>query len=78
MKSGDNRSNFVATDFQKVVLAMIRTDDGRTYFKVNISNDREVVESNAPKPAPSVAPYERNAKPGILFPKCLVRKKENC
>ena len=78
MKSGDNSSNFSATDFQKVVLAMIYSD-GRTYFKVNISNDREVVESQAPKPAPrSVAPYERNAKPGILFPKCLVRKKENC
>ena len=78
MKSGDNSSTFSATDFQKVVLAMVHTDQG-TYFKVNVSNDREVVESQAPKPAPrSVAPYEPNAKPGILFPKSLLRKKDNC
>ena len=39
MKSKDGRSNFVATDFSKLVLAMIKKGD-RTYFKVSVKDDK--------------------------------------
>lgn len=39
MKSKDGRSNFVATDFSKLVLAMIKNGD-RTYFKVSVKDDK--------------------------------------
>jgi len=42
MRSKDGRSNFVATDFRKLVLAMIKKDD-RTYFKVSVQEDKESV-----------------------------------
>lgn len=41
MKSGDSRSNFVATDFESVVLAMVKKGQ-KTYFKVS-TKDREVI-----------------------------------
>jgi hypothetical protein len=41
MKSGTGKSNFVAVDFQKLVLAMTRVN-GKTWFKVNTSNQKEV------------------------------------
>ena len=44
MKSGESKSNFVATDFQKLVLAMVKSN-GRTYLKVSTSNNKEVVTS---------------------------------
>ncbi len=40
MKSGGSQSNFVASDFETLVLAMIKKD-GKTYFKVNVK-DRKV------------------------------------
>jgi hypothetical protein len=39
MKSDDGRSNFVANDFQKLILAMIKKGD-RTYFKVSVKDDK--------------------------------------
>jgi hypothetical protein len=39
MKSNDGRSNFVATDFSKLILAMIKKGD-RTYFKVSVKDDK--------------------------------------
>lgn len=42
MKSKDGKSNFSASDFQQVILAMIKKGD-RTYFKVNVKDDREVM-----------------------------------
>lgn len=42
MKSKDGRSNFVATDFSKLVLAMIRKGE-QVYFKVSMKDDKEVI-----------------------------------
>jgi hypothetical protein len=42
MKSGDSRSNFVATDFSKLILAMIKKGD-KTYFKVSTIDSKEVI-----------------------------------
>lgn len=42
MRSKDGRSNFVATDFRKLVLAMIKKDE-RTYFKVSVQEDKDSV-----------------------------------
>jgi hypothetical protein len=42
MKSKDVHGNFVATDFKKVTLSMIRTDD-RTYFKVRVNDNKKTV-----------------------------------
>lgn len=39
MKSKDGRSNFVASDFQKLILAMIKNGE-RTYFKVSVKDDK--------------------------------------
>ncbi|MGB4845643.1 MAG: M56 family metallopeptidase [Ferruginibacter sp.] len=39
MKSKDGRSNFVATDFSKLILAMIKKGE-RTYFKVSVKDDK--------------------------------------
>ena len=39
MTSSDGHSNFVATDFDKLILAMIKKGD-RTYFKVSTRNNR--------------------------------------
>jgi beta-lactamase regulating signal transducer with metallopeptidase domain len=39
MKSSDSHSNFVATDFSKLVLAMIKKGE-RTYFKVSVMEDK--------------------------------------
>lgn len=39
MKSKDGRSNFVATDFSKLVLAMSKKGE-RTYFKVSVKDDK--------------------------------------
>lgn len=50
MKSGTGQSNFVATDFQKLVLAMTRVN-GKTWFKVNTSNQKEVSVTFPAKPA---------------------------
>ena len=74
MKSADGNSNFTATDFQKVTLAMVRTEDG-TYFKVHVTNDREVVESHVPKPA--TKPIEGNIKRGQLIHPIFL-KKDDC
>lgn len=40
MKSADGKSNFVATDFSKVILSMIK-DGERTYFKVSVQDKKE-------------------------------------
>jgi hypothetical protein len=42
MKSKDGHSNFVATDFSKLVLAMIR-DGNKTYFKVSVTDNKIVI-----------------------------------
>ncbi len=42
MKSNGSTSNFVATDFDKLVLAMIKKGD-RTYFKVSASDEKRVI-----------------------------------
>jgi PhoPQ-activated pathogenicity-related protein len=42
MKSKDGQSNFVATDFNKLILSTIRKDD-RTYFKVSVTDNKKVV-----------------------------------
>jgi bla regulator protein blaR1 len=42
MKSKDGHSNFSASDFSKLILAMIR-DGNRTYFKVSITDNKKVV-----------------------------------
>lgn len=42
MKSKDGHSNFSATDFNKLVLAMIKNGD-RTYFKVNVTDNKAVI-----------------------------------
>lgn len=42
MKSGNGHSNFVATDFSKLVLAMIKKGD-RTYFKVSTKDNKVVI-----------------------------------
>jgi hypothetical protein len=42
MKSKDGHSNFVATDFNKLVLATLK-QDGRTYFKVLVTDNRKIV-----------------------------------
>ncbi|MEO6612928.1 MAG: M56 family metallopeptidase [Chitinophagaceae bacterium] len=42
MTSGDSRSKFVATDFYKLVLAMIRKGD-RVYFKVSTRDNKTVI-----------------------------------
>jgi beta-lactamase regulating signal transducer with metallopeptidase domain len=39
MISKDGRSNFVATDFSKLILAMIKKGE-RTYFKVSVKDDK--------------------------------------
>ena len=41
MKSKDGRSNFVASDFEKLILAMIRKGE-KTWFKVSVK-DKEVI-----------------------------------
>jgi hypothetical protein len=42
MKSTDGHSNFVASDFSMLVLAMVRKD-GRTYFKVSVRDKKDVI-----------------------------------
>jgi hypothetical protein len=42
MKSKDGHNNFVATDFNKLILAMIK-DGERTFFKVNVRDNKEVI-----------------------------------
>ena len=42
MKAADSQSNFSATDFNKVILAMIKNGD-RIYFKVNVQDKRAVI-----------------------------------
>jgi hypothetical protein len=42
MKSGDSNNNFVATDFSKLILAMIR-DGQKTYFKVSVQENKVVI-----------------------------------
>ncbi|MBL7741063.1 MAG: M56 family metallopeptidase [Chitinophagaceae bacterium] len=42
MRSADGHSNFVATDFNKLVLAMIRKGD-KTYFKVSVKDNKTVI-----------------------------------
>lgn len=42
MKSGDSNSNFVANDFNKLILAMIKKGN-RTYFKVSTKDNKEVI-----------------------------------
>jgi beta-lactamase regulating signal transducer with metallopeptidase domain len=42
MTAGDSKSKFVATDFYKLVLAMIRKDD-RVYFKVSTRDNKTVI-----------------------------------
>jgi hypothetical protein len=41
MRSKDGRSNFVASDFEKLILAMIRKGE-KTWFKVSVK-DKEVI-----------------------------------
>ncbi len=43
MKSKDGHSNFSASDFSKLVLAMIRYEDNRTYFKVKVTDNKMVI-----------------------------------
>ncbi len=42
MKSKDGHSSFSATDFNKLMLAMIRDDD-RTYFKVSVTDNKVTI-----------------------------------
>ncbi|MBL7743353.1 MAG: hypothetical protein JNN00_07710, partial [Chitinophagaceae bacterium] len=42
MRSADGHSNFVATDFDKLVLAMIRKGD-KAYFKVSVKDNKTVI-----------------------------------
>lgn len=42
MKSNDGQSNFNASDFEILTLAMVRKDD-QSFFKVNIQGDKEVI-----------------------------------
>jgi len=39
MRSKDGRSNFVANDFHKLILAMIKKGE-QTYFKVSVKDDK--------------------------------------
>ena len=85
MKSKDGRSNFVASDFEKLVLAMVRSGD-RTYFKVNTSNKKEVVKAINPKqPAKPIqasqkaSPVPAPVKPSFLFsPYPAQSEKDKC
>ncbi|MEO7983259.1 MAG: M56 family metallopeptidase [Bacteroidota bacterium] len=42
MKSGGSRSKFVASDFDRLILAMIKKGD-KTYFKVSTRDNKEVI-----------------------------------
>jgi hypothetical protein len=42
MKSKDGRSNFVAIDFSKLILAMIRNGE-KVYFKVSVKDNKTVI-----------------------------------
>ncbi len=42
MKSADRHTNFVATDFNKLVLSLVRKGD-KTYFKVSVTDSKMVI-----------------------------------
>jgi len=42
MKSGESKSIFSASDFTKLILAMIKKGD-ETYFKVSVKDGKEVI-----------------------------------
>ncbi len=42
MKANESRSNFSASDFEKLILAMVKKD-GKTWFKVGTNDNKEVI-----------------------------------
>lgn len=80
LKSNTGKSNFVASDFQKLMLAMIRKGE-KTTFKINVSNRKEVVKAsdNKVQPSPPITPQlapTKPAKPAFMIDLRDVGKKK--